>query len=105
MRQIMFSEPKINLTNDLSKRGYVTFHLNGNRYREYNGKKLNLDINPNHFKSYNDRLRMLKKLAAEIAKALEKGWNPSKDEKIVKVAPLVTIKTAMYAVLQPKFKL
>ncbi|WP_316787121.1 site-specific integrase [Pedobacter frigiditerrae] len=98
----MFSEPKIVLTNDLSQRGYVTFHFNGVRYREYNGKKFNLDLNPNHFKTYNDRLRLFKKLSLEISKALDKGWSPHKKEERVEVKTIQTIDVALKSILQIK---
>lgn len=76
MRQIMFTEPKIILTMDLTQRGYVTYYYDGKRQREYNGKKINLEINPNNCKSYNDRLKQFRKLAFEITKALDSGWSP-----------------------------
>lgn len=98
----MFTEPKIVLTDDLTKRGYVSFHYDGVRYREYNGKKFNIDNNPNHFKSYNDRLRLLKKLASDITKALEKGWNPNNKNKLSETVKIPNIKTALYSILQTK---
>lgn len=98
----MFTEPKINLSDNLNIRGYLTFHYNGIRYREYNGKKFNLNINPNHFNSYNDRLRLFKKLASEITKALEKGWSPIENKKLPEVVAIPNIKTALHAILKTK---
>lgn len=98
----MFTEPKITLSNDLSIRGYLTFHYNGKRYREYNGKKFNINLNPNHFNSYNDRLRLFKKLASEITKALERGWNPTISDKKSEAVTVPNIREALYAILQTK---
>jgi site-specific recombinase XerC len=76
VRQIMYNEVKVVLSEDLSKRGYLTFYIDGNRYREYNGSKLNLNITPNLFRTYKERLSQFKKLAFEFTKAIDKGWNP-----------------------------
>ena len=54
----------------------LTFYYNGKRLREYNGNRLNLNLNPNQFDKVIDRNRILEKLQFEFAKALEKGWNP-----------------------------
>ena len=73
----MYTEPKIITTSDLNYRSYVMYHHNGKRYREYNGRKINLSIYPNHSKNLKDKDRLLKKLKFEIQKNLEAGWNPS----------------------------
>lgn len=98
----MFTEPKIILTKDLSQRGYVTFYLNGKRYREYNGKKLNQDLNPNYCKTYLDRQKHFKKLAYEFTKALEAGWNPTNEIEVAASKPMLTLKTALEAILHSK---
>ncbi|RFZ81151.1 hypothetical protein DYU05_20555 [Mucilaginibacter terrenus] len=66
-----FTEPSIINERDLSKRCYVTFYLNGERIREYNGKNVGISLNPNRAKSIAERQQLLKKLLFEIRKALE----------------------------------
>ena len=73
----MFTEPTIVTQTDLTYRSYIQFTCNGTRYREYNGKKLELKINPNRAKTLKDRNRLLSKLSYEFKKALETGWNPA----------------------------
>ncbi|WP_017259505.1 tyrosine-type recombinase/integrase [Pedobacter arcticus] len=72
----MFSQAKVVLSEDLSKRGYVTFYIDRKRYREYNGSKINVDLNPNLYKSYKERLKCFNQLAFEFTKAVERGWLP-----------------------------
>ena len=98
----MFTEPKIILTKDLSQRGYVSFYLNGKRYREYNGKKLNQDLNPNYCKTHSDRLKHFKKLAYQFTKALEAGWTPVNESEIIKAKPLPGLHAALETILQDK---
>jgi site-specific recombinase XerC len=97
----MFNEVKVILSEDLSKRGYVTFYIQGKRYREYSGNKLNLDITPNEFKTYKQRLVNLKKLAFEFSKAIESGWIPP--ELIVKdKEQFPTLQVALKEILDEK---
>lgn len=72
----MYSELRIVTTNDLEKRSYVCFYLNGKRIREYNGKNLGLKIQPNFASSIEERHKLLKKLEFELLKALESGQYP-----------------------------
>lgn len=73
----MYTNPKTFLTNDASKRSYIIFYFNGKRIRIYNGKILNLSINPNTSKNLKEKERLLNKLSYEVLKALESGWNPN----------------------------
>lgn len=73
----MFTEPKIVTTDDLNTRSYVTFYLDGKRIREYNGKSLNLMINPNRADSIAERNRLLRKLQFELHKALDANCYPA----------------------------
>jgi integrase len=105
----MFTELKIILTTDLTQRGYVTYYYDGKRQREYNGKKINLEINPNNCKSYNDRLKQFKKLAFEITKALNSGWtplqsSPKKDEPTLQKALELIHSTKMNSDLSSTYK-
>jgi site-specific recombinase XerD len=102
MRQIMFTEPKIILTEDLSQRGYVTYYFNGKRQREYNANKLNLEINPNYCKTYKDRLKHLKKLSFEFTKALSSGWSPLIIKEPVQIKELPSLKSALESILNEK---
>ncbi|CAM4431338.1 Site-specific recombinase XerD [Pedobacter westerhofensis] len=72
----MFTDPKIVTTNDIKIRSYISYYYEGKRFREYNAKKLNADINPNFTVSLPDRNRLLNKLQYEFKKALELGWSP-----------------------------
>jgi integrase len=76
----MYTEPKVVAAQDLKTRSYIIFYFNGERVREYNGKKLELPINPNRATTITERNRLLSKLLFEIKKALEKGWNPLDEE-------------------------
>ena len=76
----MFTQPKIVLPKNAEDRAYVTFYYNGKRLREYNGNRLNLNINPNQFSSLIDKSRLLNKLAYEFTRALNQGWDPFKTE-------------------------
>ncbi|WP_162796201.1 tyrosine-type recombinase/integrase [Pedobacter namyangjuensis] len=98
---IMFTEPKITLTDNLDIRGYITYYYNGKRYREYNAKRLNLSISPNLYKSYKERYKYLKVLSGEYYKALLSGWSPEPTEKIIE-APKITIKTALESIRTEK---
>jgi integrase len=98
----MYTEPKIILTEDLSQRGYVTYYFNGKRQREYNANKLNLEINPNYCKTYNDRLKYLKKLSFEFTKALNSGWSPLYIKERVQTKELPSLKSALESILKEK---
>jgi integrase len=76
----MFTEPKIITNGDLKSRSYISFYYQGVRYREYNGKKLGLEINPNYAKTLKERSNLLINLQYEIIKALKKGWSPVRVE-------------------------
>ena len=63
---------KISSTKD-NVRSFVSITFNGKRHKEYSGKRLGLDINPNQEKCTKTKLRLLKKLEFEFTKALEDG--------------------------------
>lgn len=94
----MFTEPKIVTTNDLTARSYVSFYYNGTRCREYNGKKLKLDISPNYAKTIYERNSLLQNLKYEITKALRSGWSPLQNDRL----PTVSLKDALMQVLRDK---
>lgn len=100
----MFNEVKISLSEDLKKRSFIFYYLNGKRYKEYCGKKFELDIYPNSIKSYNERLKALRQLAYEVTKILENGFNPQivTTHKATVVKPVLTFKTAFQNVLAEK---
>ena len=100
----MFIEVKISLSEDLNKRGFIYYYLNGKRYKDYCGKKFELDIYPNSIKNYNERLKALRQLAYEVTRILENGWSPQAGaiSKINVVKPLITLKTALKSVLTEK---
>jgi integrase len=73
----MFTEPKIVASDNLETRSYVTFYLDGKRIREYNGKSLDLILNPNRASSIEERNRLLRKLQFELHKALDNKCYPA----------------------------
>lgn len=58
---------------ELPKRAFLTISINGNRYREYNGNKINISIQPNKAKSLKDRNKLFKQLEFEFRKKIEDG--------------------------------
>jgi integrase len=69
----MYTEPKIINSNDLTKRSYITFYINEERIREYNGNTIGQRINPNRASNLQEREALLRKLQFEIHKALDAG--------------------------------
>lgn len=74
----MYIEIKIINPLSLDQRAYIEYYYDGKRFREYNAKRLQIDINPNRIKSIKQREASLKKLQYEFLKAFEKGWYPNK---------------------------
>lgn len=97
MRQIMFTQPKSILSKVLEDRAYITFYYEGRRFREYNGNRLNLNINPNQCTTLKDKKRLLSHLQFEFTKALTAGWNP-----LSKEVQLPSLEFALNAVLDDK---
>jgi integrase len=96
----MFTEPKIILSDDLKIRSYITFYYDGKRFREYNGKRLKLDINPNYTKNLTDRKRLLNRLHFEFKKSLTAGWSPYEFDN----QKNISLKEALQLVLDEKLK-
>jgi len=94
----MFTEPKIVTNGDLTSRSYVIYYYDGVRFREYNGKRLNLDISPNSAKTINEKNRLLLNLQHEFNQALNSGWSPTN----VKVAKFTSLKDALSQILKNK---
>lgn len=63
-------ELKTTTTNDLKKRSYITFYLDGERIREYNANSIGLDINPNRATSIEERNRLLRELEFALKTSL-----------------------------------
>jgi integrase len=66
----MYTEPKIFNSDELNKRTYILFYLNGKRIRIYNGKLLGKEIHPNRASNIKDRNTLLNELLFEIKSAL-----------------------------------
>lgn len=64
---------KISSPKDVDKRAFISITINGVRYKEYNGNRLNLNIKPNKTKSLKERNHLLKQLEFEYRKSLENG--------------------------------
>ena len=72
----MYTEPKISNAENVGQRCFIYFQYNNKRYKFYNGKRLNLPLNPNRCQDLTERKKHLLKLAFEFEKALVNGWNP-----------------------------
>lgn len=73
----MFSEPRIVINKDLTKRAYVSFYFNSVNHKVYTGNKLGLDIYPNSAKTFKDRKKLIEQLRDEISIRLRDGrFNP-----------------------------
>lgn len=59
--------------NESSTKSFISITIEGTRYREYSGKKINLDIYPNKAKCPKTRYKLLKQLEFEFRKRLEDG--------------------------------
>ncbi|MEE1884360.1 tyrosine-type recombinase/integrase [Pedobacter flavus] len=92
----MFTQPKIHLPKSANDRVYIEFYYNGKRYREYNGNRLNISINPNQTNVLKDKKRLLNVLLYEFTKALKAGWNPTSRDKIP------SLKNALQEVIEEK---
>jgi len=75
----MFTKPTIVLNDDLTKRAYITFYLNGKRIREYNGNSLNLKLFPNHALTLQAKKKILETLQFELHKALDAKEYPAEN--------------------------
>jgi site-specific recombinase XerD len=95
----MFTTPKIFIPKNPNERVYILYYFDGKRQREYNGSRLNLNINPNQHESNVDRERLLKHLQFEFTKALNGGWNPYAKEREKPV-----LKVALQTILDEKLK-
>lgn len=71
-----YTEPIIVTTDDLKHRSYVTFNFNNKIEKQYHGKNVGQQINPNRAKSLEEKRHLLKKLQYELHKALETGIYP-----------------------------
>lgn len=66
----MYTEPKIFGSEDLKKRTYILFYLDGKRVRIYNGNPLGKEIHPNRTSNLHDRNKLLNELLFELKTAL-----------------------------------
>lgn len=60
-------------SNTNSAKSFISITIDGKRYREYSGKKINIDIYPNKIKCDKTRNKSLKQLEFEFRKKLEDG--------------------------------
>jgi hypothetical protein len=81
----------------LKGRSYVSFYMNGKRFREYNGNNLQLKIYPNRSKSIKEKVRLLKRLMLELMKAIEEENYPViSDQPICRAKLISNKKTITY---------
>lgn len=96
----MYIEIKIINPKSLDQRAYVEYYYSNKRYREYNGKRLSLEINPNRVKSIKQRDASLKKLQFEFLKAFENDWYP--DKPVDSPKSILTLSDALKEVVEEK---
>lgn len=58
---------------DLDKRAFIAITIDGKRYKEYNGNRININIKPNNAKTLKERSQLLKQLEFQYRKRLEDG--------------------------------
>lgn len=58
---------------EINKRAFIAITINGVRYREYSGNRINVNIKPNNAKTLKERNNLLKILEYEYKKSLENG--------------------------------
>jgi len=58
---------------DLTKRAYLAIYIDGNRYKEYNGNKIKVNLKPNRAKTIKERRALLGDLEFEFRKRLKDG--------------------------------
>lgn len=68
-----FFDIKITNPKDISKRSYLTISFDGNKIKEYNGNRINVNIKPNLAKSIEERRMLLKSLEFEYRLRLQNG--------------------------------
>lgn len=96
----MYIEIKIINPKSLTQRAYLEYYYLNKRYREYNGKRLSLEINPNRVKSIKQRDASLKKLYYEFLRAFENDWYPNKP--IDNPISVLTVAEALKEVVEEK---
>ena len=73
----MFTQPQISTNENITTRSFIYFYHDSQRYKYYNGNKLNLSIFPNQAKIVKERNALLRQLQFEYYKALSNGWKPT----------------------------
>lgn len=80
---------------DFGKRAFITITIDGKRYKEYNGNRINVNIKPNNAKNVKERNLLLKRLEFEYRKRLDDGTyqqlinstnDTTKTEDLIKIA-------------------
>ncbi len=99
----MFTIPTIVTTDDINQRSYIIFYFNGNRVREYNGKKIGIRLSPNTVNSLKQRDELLEKLRFEFHKALEAGTYPIEKTSMTNNS-LSTVTTLLSPTVDTKFQ-
>jgi len=74
---------KINRSDDLSKRAFISIIINGKRIKEYTGSKLGLNVKPNSCKTINERDALLELLQYEFKKAIDLKEYPKKVSSLI----------------------
>ncbi|WP_298737263.1 tyrosine-type recombinase/integrase [uncultured Chitinophaga sp.] len=72
----MFLEPRIHRPSQPDGRYFVFAHIEGKRFKLYNGRALSINCNPNKAKTDKDREKALSMLCYHLKKKLEQGWRP-----------------------------
>ena len=88
-----------------STRSYIEFYIEGKRIREYTGKNVNLDIEPNRAKTPERKLELLHELKVELLKHINANNYPAKViliEQVIKYSVVDAINLALNAKLKMK---
>ncbi|RZJ40540.1 MAG: hypothetical protein EOO19_15520, partial [Chryseobacterium sp.] len=95
----MFTPPQISTNEKLEARSFIYFYYQNKRYKFYNGRKINLNLFPNHAKTIKVKNTLLEQMRFEYHKALSNGWNPNEVEEQIEI---VTVENGFKSVLNEK---
>ncbi len=82
-------EVKIVTTKELKHRSYLLIKVNGERFKEYNGKSLGLSLKPSSAKSLKEKHQILTELEFQFKKSIEIGTYPTSKDLIEETKPIL----------------
>ena len=99
---MIYFETKVVTKEDLNQRSYVEVKINNQRFKEYNGNIIEMDIHPNKAKTISERKALLSFLEREIAKAIISQKYRENKSSSAKRNSKITIERALSESLQHK---